>query len=116
MFISSPPLAPTSQDPPHLFRRHQTHAAARTRGRSRRANHSTFCISQAPSCVIVVKGIVILVAQGCTNREIAKKLGLAEQTARNHVGAIYSKTKVKNRVGLTALALRAGLIDSAREK
>jgi len=62
------------------------------------------------------KQIVILVAQGHTNREIAKKLGLAEQTVRNYLSAIYAKTGAKNRVRLTRLALRAGWIDSARQE
>lgn len=60
------------------------------------------------------KQIVILVARGCKNREIAEKLCLAEQTVRNYVCAIYAKTGAKNRVGLTMYALRAELIDSAR--
>jgi len=62
------------------------------------------------------KQIVVLVAQGHTNREIAKKLGLAEQTVRNYLSAIYAKTGAKNRVRLTRLALRAGWIDSARQE
>ncbi|OQY93133.1 MAG: hypothetical protein B6D41_07790 [Chloroflexi bacterium UTCFX4] len=62
------------------------------------------------------KQIVILVAQGCTSREIAEKLYLAEQTVRNYLSAIYAKTASKNRVGLMIFAVRVGWIDSAREK
>lgn len=64
----------------------------------------------------VEKQIVILIAQGHTNREIADKLSLAEQTVRNYVCEIYAKTGSKNRAGLTMFAVRMGWIDSAREK
>jgi NarL family two-component system response regulator LiaR len=62
------------------------------------------------------KQIVILVAQGRTNREIADKLGLAEQTVRNYLSEIYAKTENKNRVELTLFAVRAGWIEAAGEK
>jgi DNA-binding NarL/FixJ family response regulator len=62
------------------------------------------------------KEIVILVAKGHTNREIAEKLCVAEQTVRNYLSAIYTKTGSNNRVELTIFAIRAGWIDSAREK
>lgn len=62
------------------------------------------------------KEIVILVAQGRTNREIAEKLCLAEQTVRNYLSEIYAKTENKNRVGLTMFAVRVGWIEAAEEK
>jgi len=62
------------------------------------------------------KEIVILVAQGRTNREIAEKLCLAEQTVRNYLSEIYTKTENKNRVGLTMFAVRVGWIEAAEEK
>ena len=62
------------------------------------------------------KEIVILVAQGSKNREIAEKLCLAEQTVRNYLSNIYAKTDSKNRVELTMFAVRAGWINSTREK
>ena len=40
----------------------------------------------------VEKQIVILVAQGHTNREIADKLCLAEQTVHNYLSAVYEKS------------------------
>jgi len=42
------------------------------------------------------KQVVILVAQGHTNREIAEKLCLAEQTVRNRRVVIYEKLGVSN--------------------
>ena len=44
--------------------------------------------------------VIELVAQGLKNREIAKKLGIAEQVVRNYFGIIYDKVGVSNRVEL----------------
>ena len=37
---------------------------------------------------------------GLKNREIAKKLGIAEHVVRNYLGIIYDKVGVSNRVEL----------------
>jgi len=57
------------------------------------------------------KEIVILVAQGQRNREIAEKMCLAEQTIRNYLSEIYRKVGVNNRSGLTSYAWRSGWMD-----
>jgi len=44
--------------------------------------------------------IVILVAHGCTNREIAKSLSLGEQQIKNYLRGIYRETRVSNRADL----------------
>ncbi len=48
--------------------------------------------------------IFALIATGCDNDEIAKKLFIAEQTVRNHVSLIYSKLQVKDRFEIIRLA------------
>jgi DNA-binding CsgD family transcriptional regulator/tetratricopeptide (TPR) repeat protein len=50
-----------------------------------------------------------LVAQGKTNREIAKILILSEKTVARHLTNIFTKTGVDNRAGAVAFALRHGL-------
>lgn len=53
--------------------------------------------------------ILILLSQGYSNKEIAEKLCVAEQTVKNYVSALYSKLDVRNRVQASLLAIKAGL-------
>ena len=53
--------------------------------------------------------VLVLVAQGRTNREIAAELFIAERTASNHVSNILAKIKCGNRVEAAAFAHRQGL-------
>jgi two-component system, NarL family, nitrate/nitrite response regulator NarL len=49
--------------------------------------------------------IVTLVAEGQSNKEIARQLGLTDGTVKIHLHNIYRKLEVGNRTSLTALAL-----------
>lgn len=46
---------------------------------------------------------------GLSNRAIASKLVLAEETVKSHVRAIFRKLEVNDRAGAVAVALREGL-------
>lgn len=46
------------------------------------------------------KEVLSCMARGQSNKEIAETLFLAEQTVRNHVSEIYSKTDIHNRMRL----------------
>ena len=58
--------------------------------------------------------VLALIAEGCTNREIAGRLFISEKTASVHVSHILSKLNVENRVRAAATARRLGLFDTTR--
>lgn len=50
-----------------------------------------------------------LLAAGCGNREIARRLALSDKTVRNHVSAILLKLQVHDRTAAALRAREAGL-------
>jgi DNA-binding NarL/FixJ family response regulator len=59
--------------------------------------------------------VMLLIAQGCTNKEIAAKLFLSPYTARNHVIHILDKLGLSRRSEAAAQAVKLGLLDDRRE-
>jgi DNA-binding NarL/FixJ family response regulator len=57
--------------------------------------------------------VLVLVAEGLTNKEIAERLVVSEHTARNHVANILSKLGLSRRVQAATYAARLGVTDSA---
>jgi len=55
--------------------------------------------------------VLKLMALGYNNKQIADGLYVAEQTVKNYVSNIYSKLEVNDRVTVSMLALKAGLIN-----
>jgi DNA-binding NarL/FixJ family response regulator len=53
--------------------------------------------------------VLVLIAQGDTNADIAAKLTLSVKTVRNHVSNIFSKLQVADRVQASIRARQAGL-------
>jgi DNA-binding NarL/FixJ family response regulator len=61
--------------------------------------------------------VLRLLAQGQSNKQIARKLNNTEQTIKSHVSRILSKLGVQSRTQATLYAIRAGLVSpSASEK
>lgn len=60
------------------------------------------------------KEILTLIAQGYTNKEISKKIYIAEQTVKNYVSDIYNKIGIHDRAQVSILAIKAGIGQSIK--
>jgi HD-GYP domain-containing protein (c-di-GMP phosphodiesterase class II) len=54
--------------------------------------------------------VLILVARGSTNKEVAEKLVISKKTVANHIEHIYAKIGVSNRTAAALFATRHGLL------
>jgi DNA-binding NarL/FixJ family response regulator len=55
------------------------------------------------------RDILSLLAAGCRNHEIARRLGMSEKTVRNHVSQVLTKLQVPDRTAAALKAREAGL-------
>ncbi|MET0419833.1 MAG: response regulator transcription factor [Actinoplanes sp.] len=53
--------------------------------------------------------VLDLMARGCGNHDIARRLGVSEKTVRNHVSAVFLKLQVNDRAAAVAKARDGGL-------
>ena len=58
--------------------------------------------------------VLALMAEGKTDKQIARALDIAESTAKNHVSNILGKLNVSNRAGAVAAAYQLGLIGAQK--
>lgn len=57
-----------------------------------------------------------LLAEGLSNKQIARRLGISDNSAKRHVGNVLAKLNCPNRTFAVARALQAGLIDEANNR
>ncbi len=55
--------------------------------------------------------VLLVLARGFSNKEIATHLNLSERTVKFHLTGIYRKLEVENRTGAVSAAFDAGLLD-----
>ncbi len=53
--------------------------------------------------------VAALVAQGATNRQIARRLGITDKTVEVHLAQIMTRLEVHNRAQVAAHAVQTGL-------
>ena len=52
--------------------------------------------------------ILTLLMEGCSNKDIASRLGVSRQTVKNQLSSLYQKAGVSSRLELVLFAQRAG--------
>jgi len=56
--------------------------------------------------------VLVLIARGASNRQVASKLGITPKTAGTFIERIYAKTGASTRSTATLFALQHGLLDT----
>ena len=70
----------------------------------------TQALSEAASISLREQEVLHLISTGCSNREIARRLSISESTVKTHVGNIYCKLNVNNRIQAISHAKELKLI------
>jgi DNA-binding NarL/FixJ family response regulator len=76
-----------------------------------RARQSSPALHPLPPLSAREEEVLKLLATGETNRKIARRLYLSEETVKSHVASILRKLEVSDRTSAAVLAVRAGLVD-----
>jgi DNA-binding NarL/FixJ family response regulator len=56
--------------------------------------------------------VLVLIAEGLSQKEVGKKLCISPKTVEQHKANIYAKIKVKNAVGVARFAIREGYMEA----
>ena len=81
-----------------------------------RVAHHTGPLRETPAATADItkreREVIRLVAQGCSNQEIAQKLVISGKTVKSHVSNILSKLNLEDRTQLAIYAIKNGLAGS----
>jgi non-specific serine/threonine protein kinase len=55
--------------------------------------------------------VLTLLVEGCSNREIGRRLGISENTVKAHVTSIYDRLGINGRAAAVSVAVRRGLVE-----
>jgi DNA-binding NarL/FixJ family response regulator len=78
--------------------------------RKNRQNQANQVDSEADRLTNRERDVAALVAQGCTNRQVGKRLGITEVTVRHHLTSIFNKLGMTNRFQLIAWRYRQRVV------
>jgi DNA-binding NarL/FixJ family response regulator len=69
-----------------------------------------------PPCPLTDRELEILayVAEGCSNRTIGVRLGISEQTVKNHLAKVLQRLRAPDRTASVVISLRNGWLDLNR--
>jgi predicted ATPase/DNA-binding SARP family transcriptional activator/DNA-binding CsgD family transcriptional regulator len=94
----------------HHWRRRPREAALDGRSADTRTSWHHDEPASEPSLTVRERELIVLVAQGHTDAQIADRLHISIHTVRSHLDGIRNKTGCQRRAELTRLALQAALI------
>jgi DNA-binding NarL/FixJ family response regulator len=57
--------------------------------------------------------VIAMLGRGCSNKEIARTLDVAERTVKAHVSAVFEALNVRNRTQAVLVAQRRGFLPSS---
>jgi DNA-binding CsgD family transcriptional regulator len=64
------------------------------------------------SLTIREREVVVLVAQGLSNRDIGRALSIGERTVQTHLGNVLAKLELTSRTQAALWAVREGLLEA----
>ena len=77
---------------------------------SRRSEQAQLAVTAVESTTVREREVLLLLGEGLSARRIAGRLGISERTVNTHVGHLYRRLGVNNRVDAVREAMRLGLV------